>query len=165
MIRWFLGALLISASVGAQEFEIKSDGSLPPDPEVLILVRKYTPLLMSWTSPADRDEKRRPMVVPEYFYQGTDGSAIGYDGLTARHTRNDLRILDRTFSDAILFQYENTAVLTYKDRSRGWDKGKAFQGYGSNAIVMTRTAQGWRVVADIVGADPPEPQQRHQRKK
>jgi hypothetical protein len=69
------------------------------------------------------------------------------------------------FSDATLFQYENTAVLTYKDRSRGWDKGKPFQGYGSNAIVMTRTAQGWRVVADIVGADPPEPQQTDESKK
>jgi hypothetical protein len=164
MIRYLLIALLIPGVSAAQDFEIKSGSSRPPDPEVLALVRKYTPLLMGWTSPADRDEKRRPMVVSDYFYHGTDGSGIGYDGLTARHTKNNLRILDRKFSDAILYQYENTAILTYKDRSRGLDKGKPFEGYGSNAIVMTRTLQGWRVAADIVGADPPDPEKKDENK-
>lgn len=164
MIRCLVMALLVPVCAYAQDFDITFGGSRPVEPEVLALVRNYTPLLRGWTSPADRDVKRRPMVVPGYFYQGTDGSDIGFDGLTERHTRNGLRMESRTFSDVILYQYDNTAILTYKDRSRGVDKGQPFEGYGSNAIVMTRTPQGWRVAADIVGADPPEPKPREARK-
>ncbi len=64
MIRWLLMALLVPACAVAQDCGITFGGSRPADAEVLALVRSYTPLLVSWTSPADRDEKRRPMVVP-----------------------------------------------------------------------------------------------------
>jgi hypothetical protein len=165
MIRWLVLALLIPASAVAPELEIAFGGSHPANPEVLTLVRSYTPHLMGWTSAADRDEKRRPMVVPGYFYHGIDGSFIVLDGLTARHTKNDLRILDRKFFDVVLHQYENTAILTYKDWSRGTDKGRPFEGYGSAVLVMTRTPEGWRVAADIVGQDPPEPKQQEAEKR
>lgn len=157
MLRWLLLGLLLPASVAAQDFDVRFVGSHPPDPEVLELVRRYTPTLLGWTSIAARDSIRRPMVVPGYFYHDMDGSFIGFDGLTERHTRNDLRIIERTFYDVVLHQYENSAILTYKSWDRGSDKGHPFEGYGSAAMVMTRTPEGWRVVADIVGQEPPTP--------
>ena len=155
MIRWLVLALLVPTSVLAQDLEIKVAGARAAEPEVLALVRSYTPCFVGWTSIEERDQKRRPMVAPNYFYHGQDGNDIGFDGLTERHKRNDLRLSYRRLDDVILYQYENTAILTYKDLSRGTDKGHAFEGYGSGAIIMTRTADGWRVAADIMGPDPP----------
>ncbi len=157
MIRWLVIALCFPLSALAQDFEFEIAGSHPVDPEVIALVRNYTPHLIGWTSIADRDAKRRPMVVPGYFYHDMNGSFVGYEALTRRHAKNDLRMLDRRFYDAVLHQYENTAILTYKAWTRGSDKGKPFEGYGSAALVMTRTAEGWRTVADIVGQEPPAP--------
>lgn len=157
MLHWLLLALLLPASAAAQGFDIRFAGSHPPAPEVLELVGRYAPALMGWTSVAERDSLRRPMVVPGYFYHDMDGSFIGFDGLTERHTRNDLRIHERTFYDVVLHQYENSAILTYKSWERGSDKGHLFEGYGSAAMVMTRTGEGWRVVADIVGQEPSAP--------
>ena len=34
------------------------------------------------------------------------------------------------------------------------DKGQPFEGYGSAALVLTKTAEGWLVAADIMGQDP-----------
>jgi hypothetical protein len=157
MIRWLFLVLLIPATSLAQNFEIRSGGARPAKPEVLALVRNYTKHLMAWTSIADRDAKRRPMVVSSYFYHDLNGSDIGFDGLTARHKKNDLRIFDGRIYDAILYQEENSAILTYKSWTKGSDKGHPFEGHGSAALVMTRTSEGWRVTADIMGQDPPEP--------
>ena len=157
MLRWLLLALLVPASAAAQDFEIEFAGSHPPDSAVVELVLRYAPTLMGWTTPAHRDSLRRPMVAPGYFYHDMDGTPVGFDALTERHTRNDLRIHERWFYDAVLHQYENTAVLTYKGWSRGSDKGHPFEGYGSAAMVMTRTPEGWRVVADVMGQEPAAP--------
>lgn len=157
MKRWLGIVLLVPISALAQSFDISHAGSHPPDPQVLALVKSYTPHLIGWTTIADRDEKRRPLVVPGYFYHDMDGSYIEFDGLTKRHAKNDLRIVEREFFDVVLHQYENTAILTYKAWTRGTDKGNPFEGYGSAALVMTRTTDGWRAVADIVGQEPAPP--------
>ena len=157
MIRWFFLALLIPVQVFGQGFEIRPGGPRPAEPAVLELIQNYTQHLMAWTSIADRDSKRRPMVVASYFYHDLNGSDIGFDGLTARHKKNDLRIFEGKIYDAVLYQEENSAVLTYKSWTRGMDKGRPFKGYGSAALVMTRTSDGWRVSADIMGQDPPAP--------
>lgn len=155
MNRLLFLVLLVPVNTFAQSVEIRSGGTRPAEPEVLALVRNYTKHLMSWTTIADRDQKRRPMVVPGYLYHDLNGSDIGFDGLTARHTKNDLRILEGRIYDAVLYQEENSAILTYKSWSRGKDQGRPFEGHGSAALVMTRTADGWRVTADIMGQDPP----------
>ncbi len=157
MIRWLCFLLLVPATVLAQRFDIRSGGSRPAEPEVLSLVKNYTEHLIAWTSIADRDRKRRPMVVGSYFYHDLNGSDIGFDGLTARHTKNDLQVFEGRIYDAVLYQEENSAILTYKSWTRGMDKGRPFEGTGSAAVVMTRTAKGWRVSADIMGQDPPAP--------
>jgi hypothetical protein len=157
MIRWFVLMLLAPATVLAQGFEIRSGGNRPAEPEVLALVHNYTQHLMAWKSIEERDEKRRPMVVPSYLYHDLNGSDIAFDGLTARHKKNDLRIFEGRISDAVLYQEENSAILTYKSWTKGMDKGQPFEGYGSAALVMTRTSKGWRVSADIMGQDPPAP--------
>jgi hypothetical protein len=155
MTRWLFLLLLVPSSVFAQSFDIRSGGSRPVEAEVLALVKRYMPHLMSWTSIADRDQKRRPMVTASYFYHDLNGSDVGFDGLTARHARNDLKVFEGRIYDAVLYQEENSAVLTYKSWTRGMDKGKPFEGTGSAALVLTRTAKGWRVSADIMGQDPP----------
>jgi hypothetical protein len=156
MIRSVLVTLLLAVSAFAQDFGISQGGSRPNDAAVVKLIRAYTPHLLSWKSIEDRDTRRRPMVTSSYFYHDLNGSDIGFDGLTARHTKNDLRVSEGRIFDAILYQEENSAVLTYKFWTKGMDKGHSFEGTGSAAIVMTRTADGWRVSADIMGQDPPE---------
>ncbi len=157
MIRFLLLALLAPAFARAQDIDIRTGGLRPAEPEVLVLVQNYTKHLMAWTSIADRDEKRRPMVSSSYFYHDLNGSDIGFDDLTARHKKNDLQLFEGRIYDAILYQEENSAVLTYKSKMKGMDKGRPFEGYGSAAVVMTRTPKGWRVSADINGQDPPSP--------
>lgn len=155
MIRWLLLLALVPSLGLAKDFEIRVVGDLPANPEVLTLVRSYTPNLMAWTSIDDRDSKRRPLVSSNYFYHDLNGSDIGFDGLTARHKKNDLRVSEGRIFDAILYQQENSAILTYKSWTKGSDKGHPFEGTGSAAIVMSRTSDGWRVTADIMGQDPP----------
>lgn len=157
-MRWMFLFFLMPTVVMAAEFEIASAGSHPPDPEVVALVRAYVPHLVKWTTPMERDEKRKPMVAPGYFYHDMNGSFVGFDALTERHTRNDLQLIERSLYYVVLHQYENTAILTMKAWTRGTDKGKPFDGYGSAALVMTKTPAGWRAVADIVGQEPDPPQ-------
>ena len=90
MIRCLLLLLLVPATALMQGFDIRLGGSRAAEPEVLALVKNYTQHLIAWTSIADRDRKRRPMVVDSYFYHDLNGSDVGFDGLTARHTKNDL---------------------------------------------------------------------------
>jgi hypothetical protein len=161
MSRWLLLTLLVSKAVLSQSFDVKSGGQRPPEPEVLALIQSYTQHLMGWTTIADRDRQRRPLVAPDYFYHDLNGSDIGFDGLTERHKRNDLRISEGRIYDAILYQHDHSAILTYKSWTRGMDKGRPFEGYGSAALVMTKTTQGWRVAADIMGQDPPVPTLAH----
>jgi hypothetical protein len=156
MIRWLILLALVPSLAVAKDFEIKTIGNLPADPGVLALVRNYMPDLIAWKSIDDRDAKRRPMVAANYFYHDLNGNDIGFDGLTARHKKNDLRVSEGRIFDAILYQQENSAILTYKSWTKGSDKGHPFEGTGSAALVMTRTSAGWRVTADIMGQDPPD---------
>lgn len=129
-------------------------GPLPPDPEVVRLIQEYFTIAFGDHSIAERDELRAPMLADGWIYHGVDGSPIGFEGLTERQTRNQLKIHEGRSHDHRLFQHENTAIFTCKGWARGEDKGVAFEGCGSWVTVITRTPEGWRVVADIVGAEP-----------
>ncbi len=59
--------------------------------------------------------------------------------------------------DARLFQYKSTAIVTYKTYGKGTDKGKIWEGYSSGICVMSKEKDGWKVVSDIIGYDPPPP--------
>ena len=159
MVRWLLLVSLMPATALPQSFDVRSAGSRPAEPAVLALVHEYAQHLTGWTSIADRDKKRRPLVTTDYFYHDLNGSDIGFAALTERHKKNDLRVSEGRIYDAVLYQHESSAILTYKSWTRGMDKGRPFEGYGSAALVMTRTADGWLVAADIMGQDPPAPVQ------
>ena len=156
MVPLLLLMLLAPAPATAQPFDIKTGGTLSAEPAVVALIQNYTQHLMGWTTVSDRDQKRRPLVTPDYVYHDLNGSDIAFDALTERHKKNDLRVFDGRIYDAILYQYESSAILTYKCWTRGMDKGHPFEGYGSAALVLTKTADGWLVAADIMGQDPPD---------
>ena len=144
----------MTASARGAGLDIRTAGPLPPDADVLELIHRYLSVGFSDLSIADRDEQRRPMLSAGWIYHGIDGSPIGLGGLTQRQTRNELKIHERRSHDHTLFQHDNTAIFTFKVWSAGEDKGKLFGGCGSWVTVMTRTPQGWRAAADIVGAEP-----------
>lgn len=133
---------------------METAGRLPPDPEVVRLSQAYFAISFGDHPIAERDALRAPMLADGWIYHGYDGSPIGFEGLTHRQTKNQLKIYERRSHDHRLFQHENTAILTAKVWSRGEDKGAPFEGCGSWATVMTRTPDGWKVAADIVGSEP-----------
>jgi hypothetical protein len=153
LARVICASVLLLGSAHAQELKMKFAGSHPPAPEVLSLIQQYQAASTNFPSIAARDEKRRPLMSPGYFYLGLDGVPIGFDGLGARHTRNDLKFEGQAFYDIVLHQYENTAIVTYKTHNKGMDKGKPFSQHSASALVMGRTAEGWRVVADVLGRE------------
>jgi len=62
MVRWLLLVSLMPATALPQSFDVRSAGSRPAEPAVLALVHEYAQHLTGWTSIADRDKKRRPLV-------------------------------------------------------------------------------------------------------
>lgn len=63
------------------------------------------------------------MVADNYFYQGVDGTPIGLEGMTARQTRNNFRVYERSIYDVVFHQHENTACVHQHSpvtRSSGW---------------------------------------------
>ena len=153
----FLLLALLPAAASAQDPDVRFAGSHPPEHAVLELMQRYAAATMDWDSVGDRDSLRAPLVAPGYFYHGQDGHPIGFDGLTARQTRNELRIDDFRIYDVVLHQYAHTAIATYKIYNRGEDRGAPFERYDSGAVVMTQTDDGWRVVADLIGQEPAPP--------
>lgn len=146
----------MTTSDRADGLDMRTAGPLPPDAEVVALICRYLAVSFGDSSIADRDHQRRPLLAEGWIYHGIDGSPIGFEGLTQRQTRNELRVDERHTHDHTLFQHENTAVFTFKVWTRGEDKGRSFEGCGSWATVITRTEEGWRVAADVVGAEPNE---------
>lgn len=150
MLRLFV-AFVVAGSTYAPQPAMRFAGTHPPAPEVLQLIQQYQAASTNFTSIEDRDKKRKPLVSPAYFYLDQNGDPIGFEPIGARHTKNDLGFEEQTFDEIVLHQYENTAIVTYKAHSKGRDKGAAFEDHGAAAIVMSRTSDGWRVVADIAG--------------
>lgn len=152
-----LALLLVPASVAAQESDVRFAGSQAPDSAAIATATRYGAVMSDWSSVAERDSLRAGLVADGYIYHGVDGNPIGFEGLTARQTRNAFRIDERKIYDVVFHQYENTAILTYKMWQRGEDRGEPIEGHGSGVTVLTRTPEGWRVAADIIGQDPDPP--------
>ena len=153
VVRWAV-ALIFCSVINAQD--IKFAGTQPPDKAVLDLITKYQAASTNWKTIAERDEKRKKLVSTGYFYHGADGKPIDFAGLTARQTKNALQIQSSNY-DLVLYQYESTAILTYHSHDKGVDKGKPFEGYGSNLIVMGKEKGVWKITADVMGVDPAPP--------
>jgi hypothetical protein len=150
-------AVLFSSVFSVPAQDIKFAGTKPPVPAVVELVRKYEKALTEYKTVAERDANRKPLLSREYFYVGTDGTPIDSAGLTARQTRNDFKLDEIKRYDYVLFQYENTAILTYHSYEKGMDKGKPFEGRGTFVTVMGKEDGVWKIVSDIIGQDPPDP--------
>ena len=158
MLRFLpLLALLLTQSVAAQAPEIRFDGSHPPDSAAVMTALAYAQASSDWATVEERDQRRAPFLTEGYFYHGYDGSPIGFEGLTERQNRNNLRIDTSESYDVAFYQYENTAIATYKTHQTGEDRGEPFDLYGSGLIVLTRTPDGWRVASDVIGQNPPPP--------
>ena len=135
-----------------QAQEMKFAGSQPPKPEVLQLIADYQRASTGWKTVTERDNLRKTTVISKgYFYHGHDGAPIDFTGLTNRQIKNELQVTEISFSDIILHQYENSAMVTYKSNSKGMDKGQPFEGWTTGIVVITKENGEWKVAADIIG--------------
>lgn len=157
MARWIALILLLPTSALAQDSDVRFAGSEPPDSTAIALATRYGAVMGNWSTPAERDGLRAELVADGYFYLGVDGNPIGLEGMTVRQTQNAFRVEEQGIYDVVFHQYENTALLTYKMRQRGEDKGEPFETHSSGMTVLTRTPEGWRVAADIIGRRPVPP--------
>lgn len=151
----------LPASAQEEDLGIEFRGTHPPDPGVLQLIMQYSAAgedTMQESGVDARDEARKDLSSKGYFYHGMDGSPIGFEGLNERQNKNGLRIHKTATYDAVLYQYENVAIGTYKTLQSGEDRGEAFEDLRNSAIlVMAREGDEWVVVSDIIGAQPAPP--------
>jgi hypothetical protein len=129
-------------------------GTHPPDSAVLLLLKAYGEAFDGNQTVAERDAKRKSLVSPAYFYHGMDGAPIGLDGLTKRQTKNEFKVLADSVYDEVLYQYENMAVLIFKEWQHIRDKGVEKKSVNSVLILLTRENGHWKVAADIIGQKP-----------
>jgi hypothetical protein len=141
----------------ARSQDMKFAGTHKPEKEVLELIAKYRAASTNWKTPQERDEKRKALVSSGYFYHGWDGMPIGFDGLTARQTKNDLRVSEVIPTDVVLFQYENSAIVTFISVSKGVNHGKPFENRASQLIIISKENGAWKVTADVIGQEPDAP--------
>jgi hypothetical protein len=132
----------------------KSEGTHPPDPAVLLLLKAYGESFDNNQTVAERDEKRKTLVSPDYFYHGLDGAPISLTGLTKRQTKNEFKVFADSVYDEVLYQYENTAVLIFKEWQHLADKGVEKETLNSVLILMGKENGKWVVLADIIGMKP-----------
>jgi hypothetical protein len=150
-----LSALIFFTEGYAQS--IKHDGTLPPDSAVLKLLAAYGEVF-NIRDVAERDVKRKELVSPAYFYHGVDGAPISLSGLTKRQTNNKFKVLADSVYDEVLYQYENTAILIFKEWQHLMDKGVEKKGVNSVLIVLGKENGKWVVIADIIGMKPTSPE-------
>jgi hypothetical protein len=131
----------------------KFEGTMKPDSAVLKLLTRYGEVF-DFRDVAVRDAKRKELVSPAYFYHGMDGAPIGLDGLTKRQIKNDFKVLADSVYDEVLYQYENMAVLIFKEWQHIQDKGVEKKSVNSVLILLARESGHWKVVADIIGQKP-----------
>jgi hypothetical protein len=157
VITMFLFILAVVSVSTARAQEIKFAGTHKPEKEVLELIAKYQAASTNWKTPQERDERRKALVSAGYFYHGQDGKPIGFDGLTVRQTNNNLRVAELKVSDVTLYQYENSAIVTYVSTTKGVDRGKPFETFSSHLIVIGKENGGWKITADVIGREPSRP--------
>jgi hypothetical protein len=147
--------LVFVSTMRAQD--MKFAGTHKPKKEVLELIAKYQAASTNWKTPQERDDKRKALVSPGYFYHGWDGRPIGFGGLTVRQTNNSLKVDSLEISDITLFQYENSAIVTYISKSKGVNQGKQFESYASQLLIIGKEDGAWKVMADVIGQEPDRP--------
>ncbi len=131
----------------------KFEGTVKPDSAVLKLLTQYGEVF-DFRDVAVRDAKRKELVSPAYFYHGMDGAPISLSGLTKRQTKNNFKVLADSVYDEVLYQYENTAILIFKEWQHLTDKGIEKESINSVLIVMGKEKEKWVVIADIIGMKP-----------
>ena len=134
----------------------KHEGTLPPDSAVVQLLAKYSEAF-NIRDVAERDAKRKEIVSSGYFYHGVDGAPISLAGLTKRQTKNNFKVMADSVYDEVLYQYENTAVLIFKEWQHLTDKGVEKESLNSVLIIMGKENGRWVVIADIIGMKPQPP--------
>ena len=144
-----LGFISFIAFTQNPEFE----GTTKPDTAVLNLLTRYSEVF-NIRDVAERDAKRKSLVSPGYFYHGIDGAPIGLAGLTKRQTSNQFKVFADSVYDEVLYQYENTAVLMFKEWQHLTDKGVEKETLNSVLIVLGKENGKWVVIADIIGMKP-----------
>jgi hypothetical protein len=132
---------------------LKFDGTVKPDSAVLKLLTQYGEAFDT-RDVAERDARRKSLVSPGYFYHGMDGAPISLSGLTKRQTKNNFKVLADSVYDEVLYQYENTAILIFKEWQHLTDKGVEKESVNSVLIVMGKENGRWVVIADIIGMKP-----------
>lgn len=148
--------LLLSLNVYSQG--IKHEGTLPPDSAVIQLITTYGEVF-NIRNVSERDAARKELVSPAYFYHGMDGAPISLAGLTRRQTKNNFNVMADSVYDEVLYQYENTAVLIFKEWQHLTDKGVEKESINSVLIVMGKENGKWVVIADVIGMKPEQPVQ------
>jgi hypothetical protein len=71
-----------------------------------------------------------------------------------RQTKNEFKVLADSVYDEVLYQYENMAVLIFKEWQHIQDKGVEKKSVNSVLILLTRENSHWKVAADIIGQKP-----------
>jgi hypothetical protein len=132
---------------------LKFEGTVKPDSAVLKLITQYGEAFDT-RDVAERDARRKSLVSPGYFYHGMDGAPISLSGLTKRQTKNNFKVLADSVYDEVLYQYENTAILIFKEWQHLTDKGVEKESVNSVLIVMGKENGRWVVIADIIGMKP-----------
>jgi hypothetical protein len=146
----FIVILTVSGNVFSQN--LNSVG-LSPDSAVLRLINRYSEIF-NIRDVAERDAKRKEIVSSSYFYHGIDGAPISLVGLTKRQTKNNFKVLADSVYDEVLYQYENTAILIFKEWQHLTDKGVEKESLNSVLIVMGKENGKWVVISDIIGMKP-----------
>ncbi|MBL7871736.1 MAG: hypothetical protein JNM78_09015 [Cyclobacteriaceae bacterium] len=132
-------------------------GTHSPDSALLILIKAYSESFDDNKTIAERDAKRKTLVSTAYFYHGIDGAPIGLEGLTKRQTNNNFNVFADSVYDEVLYQYENTAVLMFKEWQHLTDKGVVKESLNSVLILLGKENGKWKVLADIIGREPKSP--------
>lgn len=153
MIRITLLLLISNLTYSQDRFE----GTHPPDSAVLLLLKVYGESFDDNQTVSERDAKRTALVSPAYFYHGIDGAPIGLEGLTKRQTKNEFKVFADSLYDEVLYQYENTAVLMFKEWQHLTDKGVEKEHVNSVLILLGKENGKWKVLADIIGREPKAP--------
>lgn len=148
-----IGFLLFIIQYSSFSQDLKFEGTFKPDSAVLKLITQYGEVF-NFRDVVVRDAKRKELVSPAYFYHGVDGAPISLSGLTKRQTNNNFKVIADSVYDEVLYQYENTAILIFKEWQHLTDKGIEKESINSVLIVMGKENEKWVVIADIIGMKP-----------
>lgn len=142
--------ILMAMTVSAIGQEIKATGTHPPSAEVMELINNYRVASTHWASAEKKNKLKNELVSSNYQYKSQDGSPIGIDAFIQRQTNSKLIILETRMVDAVLHQYEDTALYTFRSWSKGTDDSVPFEGYTTTEIEVAKENGVWKVVSETV---------------